>query len=234
MFTNKNKILVIAAHPDDEILGCGATLSRAIKEYKANVQCVFVTDSTGTRYKVDSIEYKKNCELRKKQAIKSSRLLGANYPLFLDFPAIRITREIYPEVSQKLEKIINQFSPKDIFVHNGSDNNYDHRIVFEATMTAVRSGGEAKINSIYSYEIPSATDDYNDNLGEKFTPNYIVNAEKYIHIKLKILRQCYLSEMRTFPHPRSLKSIKNLAIYRGTQNNLYTAEAFYLIKKKIY
>lgn len=228
----RKKILVIAAHPDDEILGCGATLIRAIKESKSIVQCVFVTDSTGTRYEAGTLLYKKNCDLRKKQAINASKLLKAQKPIFLDFPAIRITRDLYPNLSQKLEKLIREFRPNDIFVHNGSDNNYDHRIVFEATMTATRPGVNENISSIYTYEVPSATDDYNKHLGEVFTPNCIVNSKKYFSLKLKILRTCYLSEMRKFPNSRSLKSIKNLAIYRGSQNNMSMAEAFCLIKEK--
>mgnify|MGYP001349465664 FL=1 len=228
------KILVVAAHPDDEILGCGATLIKAIKEYKSIVQCVFVTDSTGTRYKVGTSDYNKNCELRKKQATRASKLLKAKKPIFLDFPAIRISRELYPNLCQKLEKLIKEFRPNDIFVHNGSDNNYDHRIVFEATMTASRPGINQNINSIYTYEVPSATDDYNKHLGEIFNPNCIVNSTKYFDLKLKILKKCYSSEMRKFPNSRSLKSIKNLAIYRGSQNNMPLSESFTLIKKKYF
>ena len=226
------RILVIAAHPDDEVLGCGGTLVKNVVENDAIVQCVFVMAPAGVRYKPGSAEFKYETKKRKNEAIGVSKILKCLKPIFLNFPSIRITRELYPELSQNIEKIIKTFSPNIVFAHNPSDNNYDHRIAFEATMTACRPQKDVSIEEILSYEVPSATDDYNEGLGKVFVPDVFVNIEKYVATKSKMLK-IYNDEMRDFPHARSLVAIDNLAKYRGSMVHQTRCEAFKLVRKVI-
>jgi LmbE family N-acetylglucosaminyl deacetylase len=228
-FRGKN-ILVVAAHPDDEILGCGGTIARAIKENGATIQCVFAMVAAGIRYKTGTFEFAQETKRRQNEAIKVSKMLKCNRPIFLNFPSIRITREIYPDLSQSIEEIIRRLSPDTVFVHNASDNNFDHRIVFEATMTACRPQENVKVEEILAYEVPSATDDHNDGLGRAFVPNVFVNIEKYVSTKTALL-QVYKKELRESPHARSLDAIDNLAKYRGSIVNQSRCEAFKLIRR---
>ena len=134
------------------------------------------------------------------------------------------------ELNQK--KIIKEFLPNTIFTHNSSDNNYDHRIVFEATMTACRPQANMCVDEILSYEIPSATEDYHDGLGRVFVPDVFVNIDEYIDEKNTLLR-VYGKELRDFPHARSLEAINNLAKYRGSSVNQSRCEGFKLIRRII-
>lgn len=224
--------LVIAAHPDDEVLGCGGTIARNIIENNATVQCVFVMAAAGIRYKPGSKKFRYETKRRQNEAIRVSKVLKCLKPIFLNFPSIRITREMYPDLSQNIERIIRKFSPNVIFTHNASDNNYDHRIIFEATMTACRPQKDMYIEEILSYEIPSATEDYNEGLGKVFVPDVFVNIEKYVNTK-NIMLQIYNGELRDFPHARSLDAIDNLTKYRGSTVNQSRCEAFKLIRKII-
>jgi len=226
------RILVIAAHPDDEVLGCGGTLVKNIVENDAIVQCVFAMAPAGIRYKPGTMKFKHETKKRKGEAIGVSKVLKCLKPIFLNVPSIRITRDLYPELSQNIEATIKRFSPNIVFTHNPSDNNYDHRIVFEATMTACRPQKNVFIEEILSYEVPSATDDYNEGLGKVFVPDVFVNIEKYAATKNSLLK-IYNDEMREFPHARSVVAIDNLAKYRGSMVHQTRCEAFKLVRKMI-
>jgi len=230
MSGKKPTILVIAAHPDDEVLGCGGTMLKHITESNATVQCMFVMVAAGVRHKPGSVEFKADTAKRESDAIRVSQVLKCRPPMFLNFPSIRITRELYPDLSQSIERVVKDLSPNIVFTHNASDNNFDHRIVFEATMTACRPQKNMCIDEILSYEVPSATEDYNDGLGRPFVPDVFVNIDKYVSTKNETL-QIYQDEMRDFPFARSFDAIDNLAKYRGSMVNQSRCEAFKLIRR---
>ena len=221
-------ILVIAAHPDDEILGCGGTLIKYQKKgYRVKV--IFISDGETSRRSTA-----KNIKMlilrRENQAIKVSELCKFLKPVFLRLPDNQLDRIALLDITKKIENEITQHQPHIIFTHSESDLNIDHRIVHQATMTACRPYKFKCVKSIYSFEIPSSTE---ANFTEKkkfFNPNYFFDVEKEIKKKIDALK-VYKQELEKWPHPRSLKNVKLLANYRGSQSGLKYAEAFNLLRK---
>ena len=129
-------------------------------------------------------------------------------------------------IVQSIEEEIKNFKPSIIFTHFENDLNVDHRLVFKAVLTATRPKSKTFVNKIYCFEIPSSTDfNFSRNKNKLFNPNYFVNIESFIKKKIDCLK-IYKSEMRSWPHPRSLKGVKNLTQYRGSLVGLKFAEAF--------
>ena len=197
-------ILVIAAHPDDEVLGMGATIQKLNKENHKIHLCV-VSEGATAQYK-DS----KMIEIRKKSCIKSGTLLGISTFDFLEFP------------DMKLEKIIQKYKPQVVYTTPLNDLNKDHQIVFESTLVVTRPQSSS-VKEVLSYELPGITQ-------TPFSPNVYVDVTKEISQKIKAFKM-YDTEIEKFPHPRSITAIENLSIQRGIESGLENAEAFTLIKK---
>lgn len=211
-------ILVIAAHPDDEVLGCGAAMSKHA-EKGDNVNLVVVADGASARYDKDMIStLKQFCE-------NSCITLGINKPIFLGFEDQMLDTIPLIEITKKLQKIIQEVNPEIIYTHFYSDLNKDHRIVFQATITACRPFN-SKVKKIFSYEVNSSTE---WNFIESFNPNFFIDIDEYLEKKISAL-SCYKSEMHEFPHPRSSEAVMALAKYRGFQSGFNAAEAFILIR----
>ena len=124
-----------------------------------------------------------------------------------------------------IERYIYKIKPIIIFTHNNCDLNIDHRITFQSTLTACRPQRNSSVKKLYSFEVPSSTEWAFGKITRNFQPNFFVNIEKSIKNKIKSLK-FYKSEMRKFPHPRSLKNVENISLIRGSSVGLKNAEAF--------
>lgn len=217
------KILIIAAHPDDESLGCGGT----IKKHTNNgdkVRVLYMTDGESSRNNKKTNAINK----REKSAIKSQKILGIEKINFLNLPDNEMDKTSLLKITKMIEKYLIIFKPSIIYTHHYGDLNIDHRITFQAVMTACRPQPNYFVEKIFSFEIPSSTD-YQSSFVEPFQPSYYVDIEKTISVKVESLKS-YISEMRESPHSRSIENIMNLARYRGGTVGKKYCEAFSVIR----
>ena len=217
-------ILVVAAHPDDEVLGCGATIAQAIRG-GAKVDIVFMADGESSR-KTGGPEA---VEARKTMARKASSCLGANPPIFLGFPDNQMDSVDFLNIVQKLEAVIEKAAPDVIYTHHHGDLNIDHTLTYKAVMTACRPTPESTIKAIYGFEILSSTD-WTGIPEALFQPNcFRVLSTEDMQAKLRALK-CYSAEIRAFPHARSERTTITLAELRGSQSGRTCVEAFRIIR----
>ena len=207
------QILIIAAHPDDECIGMGATIKKLSSKNKIHL-CV-VSEGASAQYsdKKMIIERRNACK-------KSSKILGISDYTFLNFPDMKLDSIPHLEINKELEKIIKKINPKIVYTTSNNDINKDHQKVFESTLVVTRPQS-SNVTHVLSYELP----------GKKslpYTPDVYEDVSKYFEFKIKAFKM-YKSEIEKFPHPRSLKAIENMAIMRGIDSGLQKAEAFNLI-----
>jgi LmbE family N-acetylglucosaminyl deacetylase len=210
------EILVLAAHPDDEVLGMGGTIKKLTKKGHKVSLCV-VSEGSSAQY-----TDKKLIQVRKKDCLASSKILGISKVEFLELPDMKLDTISHLEINKKLESIITRIKPKIVFSTPFNDLNLDHKKVYESCLIATRPLSTS-VKEIYCYEIPGIKQD-------PFNPNVYENISKELTSKIKAFKM-YKSEVRKFPHPRSVEAIKNLAIFRGIESGLKNAEAFQLIRK---
>ena len=216
------KILVLAAHSDDEVLGCGATIARLAKEGHSVIP-VIICENASVRYRQ---EMQSNLE---EWSRRSSAILGILEPIFEQMPDQKLDTYSALDMAQRLEKIIHDVRPEIIFTHHGGDINKDHRVVFEATMVAARPLPGNKVRSIYTYETISSTEWAATDYYAKFNPNIYYDVNDTLALKLEAFSQ-YKTEIREYPHPRSLEAIEIRAKDWGARVGLRVAEAFQLIR----
>lgn len=207
-------ILVISAHPDDEVLGMGATIKKLSR--KNRVELCVVSEGASAQY-----ADKNMITVRREACIRSGKILGISDYHFLDFPDMKLDSIPHVEINIQLEKIIRKSQPKIVYTTPEHDLNKDHQKVFESTLVATRPTSSS-VKEIYAYELPGP-------VKTPFNPVVYENIVKEISFKIKAFRM-YKSEIMRFPHPRSIKAIENLAIYRGIESGLLMAEAFQLIR----
>ncbi|MFD2206857.1 PIG-L deacetylase family protein [Kiloniella antarctica] len=220
-----NRILVVAAHPDDEILGCGGTLARHVKGGDT-VDIVFLSDGVTSRDRENSVD---EIERRKCSAFKAAEIIGARKPVFGDFKDQMLDSYSLIEIVKFIETILKQVGPNIIYTHDFSDLNVDHLITHRAVMTACRPLPENQIKSIYAFECVSSTEWSVEVGGGTFVPNYFVDISSTINMKMAALR-AYEFEMRPSPHSRSFENVQSLATFRGHSVGVLYAEAFRLIR----
>ena len=211
-------ILVIAAHPDDEVFGCGGTMAR----HRANgdkVAVLFIADGVGARNNL----FAENLQKRKHSAENALKILGAQNLGFMDLPDNRLDTVPLLDIIQKIEKVIREFQPSVIYTHHYADLNVDHVIASRATITACRPLDSSSVKELFFYEVPSATDWAISK--NSFVPNMYINIQHYFDKKIDAL-SCYDEEMRKHPHPRSYENLKNLAALRGSTSGFVLAESF--------
>ena len=225
-------ILVISAHPDDEILGCSGFICKQ-KSDGNRVFVLYLSEGVTSRYDNHTIDkkIKQEIENRKKMAIQASKILQFKIVEFLDLPNLRMENLHVLDLVKKITKTIKKIRPSIILTHHPGDLNRDHKVAFESTFAALRPFTfDFKINKFLTYEIPSSTNWSNQSIGPKFEPNFYLNVKKYID-KKKLAFDCYKFEMRKFPHPRSWKLILANHMLRGSEVGLEYAEAYMLIKE---
>jgi LmbE family N-acetylglucosaminyl deacetylase len=221
----KKTILAVVAHPDDEVLGCGGTLARYASE--GHPVFIFILgDGELSRGQSQGVSSKAILE-RRTSAQRVSKLLRARR-LFTDsFPDNQFDSVPLLKLAKAVEAIKAIVKPQVIFTHHGGDLNVDHRLTLQAVLTACRPqpGEQEQVREIYSFEVPSSTEWNTPNTMPSFVPNFYINVEKFLAIKIKALT-LYQREMRPFPHARSLEAIRALAAWRGASVGFRAAEAF--------
>ena len=218
------KILVIAAHPDDEILGCGGTIAKLTRDNE--IYCLILGEGITSR-SLDDIGAK--LDLLKKNAIQAQKILGIKEIFFERFSDNQFDGTPLLDIVKKVEEYVYKIRPDIIFTHHHSDLNIDHRLTFQAVLTCCRPQPGFKHPDIYCFEIPSSTD-WQILAGEKtFKPNVFIDISDTLEIKLKALKS-YKSEMRDYPHSRSLKGVKIMSQDWGRKMGKTNIEAFCLIR----
>ena len=222
---NNKSIIVFAAHPDDEVLGCGGTIAK-FSQLGFKVYVVFFSDGETSR---DSKKVStKLISQRIKSAIKSCKILGVQKPFFHNFPDNQLDKIPLLKIIKLIESYIRKYKPRMVFTHFGEDLNIDHKVVSQATITACRPQKGNLVKQLFFFEIPSSTDWQIKNKKKAiFNPNWFEDISKTQEKKLKALK-AYSSELRAWPHPRSIKGIKSLMQWRGSTSGFKAAEAFML------
>lgn len=216
------RVLVLAAHPDDEVLGCGGTVARLAAEGHTVNTVIFCENSTvrygdGMARKIEDM------------ALNCARVLGVEEPVLLGMPDQKLDTYSALEMAQVVEGVINDFQPEMVFTHHGGDINEDHQVLFEATMVATRPLPNRTVRTVLTYETISSTEWGVSNYHSSFKPNVFYNISDTLGRKLEAFG-VYTSEVRPFPHPRSLEAIEVRAKDWGSRVGLPAAEPFQLIR----
>jgi len=227
--TKSNSVLIVAAHPDDEVLGCGGSIARhADSGDKVHVLIVAegATSRQTTRDRDDATDELLILANASKQA---ASILGAESVELLDLPDNRLDSIDRLDIIKIIESRINTYKPECVYVHHIGDVNIDHRRLHEAVITACRPVPENTVKRLISYEVVSSTEWQTPGSARTFQPNWFVNISDQLERKVKAL-EVYSSEMREWPHARSIESVLHLAHWRGAQVGIDAAEAFCLLR----
>lgn len=216
-------ILVIAPHPDDEILGVGGTIIKSIESKNKVYVCIV------SKYFLDNIDEKIVSQGRN-ECLSVSKFIGIENTMFLDFPANELSLIPIYKIADKIKNIIDDFEIDEVYVSHYGDVHMDHRVVFDATMVATRPKGKHYPLAVYSYETVSETGWNVPSQHTEFIPNTYIDISKWLNKKLCALN-IYKSQLQEFPNARSINSVKALAEYRGSTIGVQAAEAFMLIRE---
>ena len=225
-----NRILIIAAHPDDDILGCGG-MSSKYKSVDIDIRVIFIVEGTSCRFNesdLNSAIVQEEIYQRNSYGIKALNYLGVNNYKFYNLPCGRLDTVPIININKIMENEIREFKPTIIFTHSENDTNNDHRIIFRSTLMATRPVLTNKIRQLISFEILSSSE---WNFGsEFFKPNFFIElSEQNVQDKINALN-FYESETKPYPFPRSTEGIKINCQYRGMQIGVKYAEAYKLLR----
>lgn len=214
-------ILVVAAHADDEVLGCGGTIAKHVSQGD-KVTIVFMTDGVSSR----STQSEKEVVKRESALKNALNMLGVKSFFCHSFPDNKMDSVPLLDVVKVVETAIKKSHAEVVYTHFSGDLNIDHQITHRAVMTACRPQSWSLVKEIYSFEVLSATE-WNSPSESLFVPTKIINITDFWEKKLSALI-CYEEEMRDFPHSRSYQCVEALAILRGATHGYDKAEAFYI------
>lgn len=194
-------VLIVCAHIDDETLGVGGTILKHVHNGDI-VHVLVITDSCSTQYPSNnSIMKEKHLE-----ADKAMHILGVKSIEFNSLPDMQLDTVPHVEINKIIEDKIKRYKPTIVYTHHWGDINKDHRLVSEATMIATRPTQEQTVKKVYTYEVPSSTE-WNVEPYKTFTPNTYVDITAFMPILDEVVK-CYKTELRRYPHPRSVEGVK--------------------------
>jgi N-acetylglucosamine malate deacetylase 1 len=218
----KKRVLVVAPHPDDEVLGVGGTIAK----YSAQGDEVFVLMVSGH---LPPLYSREAYEETVSEAYSAFSVLGVKRSEFLEIPATMIGDQPLHEVNGRISKVVSDFNPH-IVLCPYPDRHVDHRLVFDSVMVATRPVGVGRdIEIVAAYETLSETHWNAPHIEPNFTPNWVVDISGYIDTKLAALK-CYKSQISAFPGPRSIEAVEALAKFRGTQAGFGHGEGFHIVR----
>ncbi len=221
-------VLIIAAHPDDEVLGCGGTIARLAQEGN-NVFIAIMGEGITSRYQqreqVD-VALVESLQARSRQVAK---MLGAKDIFIQNLPDNRFDTVPILDVVKVIEDLVARLTPEVIYTHHGGDLNIDHVVTHRAVLTATRPVRGCPVREVYVFEVPSSTEWAFQQFSPTFQPNTFVDITATLEMKVQAM-SLYESEARDFPHPRSPKALRTMAHWRGSLVGCEAAEAFELIR----
>lgn len=218
------RVLVVAPHMDDEVLGAGGTTARHVARGDEVYVCFVAHRVYAHRYDEEKCRFEMQC------AEQAQSVLGYKALRFLNLPDERLDACLQ-DIIIPLEEFVAEIAPEVVYINHRGDNNQDHRAVFQAAMVALRPAANPRLRTLLCYETPSSTEQAPPVAEAAFMPNCYINVTPYLERKLEALR-CYHTEKRAFPHPRSEESVKILAQRRGIESSFPLAEAFMVLRDR--
>ena len=233
-FQKNSKVLVVVAHPDDEVIGLGGTINKMTVEYNCDARCIILGEGITSRgNKRDIKNWEKELVTHRHNIKQASKFIGYNKTKAFDFPDNRFDSVDLLDFVKVIEKEKNEFKPEIVFTHHSDDLNIDHRITFNAVMTACRPLKGESIRSILTFETFSSTEWQEYSIAKVFMPNVFVEISKInLNSKLRAM-ESYKYEKRKYPHPRSSEALEVFAKRWGIVVGKKYAEAFKLIRNII-
>jgi len=231
MLFENSRILVVVAHPDDELLGLGASMNRLIADYNCTVRVIILGEGITSRSDNRNVKDWEEQLLIHKNNIKSAQVaIGYQSVGIYDFPDNRFDSVDLLDIVKVIEKEKQEFAPTMIFTHHGGDLNIDHQRTFEAAITAIRPMENEKVSTLITFETPSGTEWRASTDPKHFIPNIFIEvSEQNINAKIKGM-ESYEFEKRKYPHPRSPEALKIQAQRWGIAIGKPYAEAFVLVR----
>jgi LmbE family N-acetylglucosaminyl deacetylase len=228
MDTNGHRrVLVVAAHPDDEVLGVGGTIAGHIR--RGDPVTVFIlTDGVTARHQV--------VDPQKEMARRACEALGVHDVRFGDLPDQRLDGMPLLDIIKPISALVEELHPRIIYTHHGGDANQDHRAIFEATLVAVRPSADHPVERVLCYEVASSTEWGPPFADWAFMPNVFHDITDTLEIKLRAFQTycgTFQSEVKPFPHPRSAEAVRIYAQQRGVSVGMKAAEAFVMVRELV-
>ena len=220
----KTNVLVVAPHPDDEVLGVGGTLMRR-KAEGAKVAWLIVTGITAEAGWSDNKIKQRSEEIR-----QIAELFGFDSVFELNFPTTQLDQVPIGNLVEAVSNVFKNFEPEEVFVPHRSDVHTDHRVVFDAVVSCTKWFRYPSVKRVLAYETLSETD-FGLEANKAFRPNVFINIEPYLTDKLRAMK-IYESELGEFPFPRSHEAIRALSSLRGAASGFKSAEAFELLRER--
>lgn len=218
-----NTVLVIAPHPDDEVLGCGGAIARHA-DLGDEVHILVVTRGDPELYPDDDEE------AIRQESFAAHQVLGVTQTHFLEFPAPRLDTIPSYQLAAAIAQVMHQLQPQIVYLPHHGDIHVDHQRVYQATLVAARPINGCSVRRLLCYETLSETEWCPPAGDNAFIPTVFVDITPHLERKLKAMA-CYAAEIKQFPHPRSLPALEALATFRGATVSLPAAEAFMLVRE---
>ncbi|MBT6671962.1 MAG: PIG-L family deacetylase [Lentimicrobiaceae bacterium] len=230
---NNKTILIVAAHPDDEVLGCGASIAKWSNAGES-VHVLIMSEGATSRGSVRDVNMNSTeLSLLSKSANLAGKILGTSSVKLLGLPDNRMDSLDRLDIIKLVEKEVDRLKPHTVVTHHGGDLNIDHRIIYESVITACRPQPGHVVKRLLTFEVVSSTEWQPSGSNSVFRPNWFEDVSITIDRKIEALKE-YEMEMRQWPHARSLQNIEYLAKYRGASVGCAAAEAFMLIREIIH
>ena len=222
------KILVIAAHPDDEVLGMGGTIAKYTSKGD-EVAVLIVTDGSTSQYR-DDPKLQEIQRAKRAETSNCAATLGVKHVFYGELPDMKLDVTPHIEINRVIEKAITDFQPSIVFTHFSGDVNKDHRRVYESTLVACRPFSEQCVKRLFSYAVPSSTEWNIQTATSTFLPNWYEDISGEWAEKKYRAMECYKTEIRDYPHPRSIRYLRTADAAEGNRVGLLAAESFILLR----
>lgn len=216
-------VLVVAPHPDDEVLGCGGTIAK-YADNGDDVYVAIVTKGCEPLFPADQVEAVRN------ECLKADRFLGVKETIFMDFPAAMIEVVSRYKFNEAFIQLVQKIKPDIVYIPHRGDMQLDHKMVVDAAMVALRPKYQHVVKKVYAYETLSETGWDVPNVTNEFIPNAYSDISEFLGKKLEAM-EIFTTQLAAYPNARSLGAVKALAMYRGALVNMDAAEAFVTIRE---